>query len=157
MWPRYIFLSAVKLVVSHSFLACLVSMVTLHSLSLQRNPKAGSRSEVPAAFSVARGERETCRGAGEKQGRSHESSEGQWALGGHSWRCRAEVCYRQGAAWRGGSSEMSPVWLGLSKWDFTSVTCVVSSGFQAHCYWAWGPSESTGPLKNTRNSQASRN
>lgn len=67
-----------KLVVSHSFFACLVSMVTLHSLSLQRNPEAGSSSEVPAALSTARGERQTCRGAGEKQGRSHEPPEGQW-------------------------------------------------------------------------------
>lgn len=71
-------------VVSHSFLACLVSMVTLHSLSLQRNPKAGSSSEVPAAFSTARRERQTCRGAGENAGGSHKSSKGQWPLSGGS-------------------------------------------------------------------------
>lgn len=72
-------------VVSHSFLACLVSMVTLHSLSLQRNPKAGSSSEVPAAFSTAGRERQTCRGAGEDAGRSHKSSKGQWPFSGDLW------------------------------------------------------------------------
>lgn len=69
-------------VVSHSFLACLVSMVTVHSLSFQRNPKAGSSSEVPAAFSTAGRERQTCRGAGENPGRSHKSPEGQWLFSG---------------------------------------------------------------------------
>lgn len=54
-------------------------MVTMHSLSSQRSAEAGSSSEVPAARGFARGERETCRGAGQEQGRSHKSSEGRVA------------------------------------------------------------------------------
>lgn len=84
---------------------------------------------------------------------SHQKVSGPWAGDPGA---AVEVCGRQGAARRAGSSEMSPVWRGLSKWDFTSVPCVVSPGFQARCYWAWGRSESTGPLKSTGNLQASR-
>lgn len=54
-------------------------MVTMHSVSSQRGAQAGSSSEVPAARGFARGEPETCRGAGQEQGRSHKPSEGRVA------------------------------------------------------------------------------
>lgn len=61
------------------FLASRVPMVTMHSVSSQRGAQAGSSSEVPAARGFARGEPETCRGAGQEQGRSHKPSEGRVA------------------------------------------------------------------------------
>lgn len=108
-------------VVSHSFFACLVSMVTLCSLSLQRNPKAGSSSEVPAAFSTAERERQTCRGAGENAGRSHKSSKGQWTfMGGF----RSGVLAPAVLAAFLEAAQICSMWLGCFK-RVGSFTCIM--------------------------------
>lgn len=106
-------------VVSHSFLACLVSMVTLRSLSLQRNPKAGSSSEVPAAFSTARRERQTCRGAGENAGRSHKSSKGQWPFSGDS---KVRVLVSPVLAVFLEATQICSVWRSCFPWDGSFIS-----------------------------------